>query len=159
MSKSNSISNQLSNHLTQVYYGGNWTWSNLKDQLNDVDWKMACTEIEGFNSILKLTFHIHYFVGVQLEVLKGNPLNGKDAESWLPPEMFSENDWTDFKQKIFDEANEMIQLVASLEESKWWLTFEKEKYGTYYRNIMGMIEHTHYHLGQIVILKKLIQLK
>jgi hypothetical protein len=30
----------------------------------------------------------------------------------------------------------------------------EEKYGSVLRNIMGVIEHTHYHLGQIVLLKK-----
>ena len=31
-----------------------------------------------------------------------------------------------------------------------------EKYGTYYRNFHGLIEHAHYHLGQIVLIKKLV---
>ena len=31
------------------------------------------------------------------------------------------------------------------------------KYGTYARNIHGMIEHAHYHLGQIALIKKMIQ--
>ncbi|HAI83731.1 MAG TPA: DUF1572 domain-containing protein, partial [Chitinophagaceae bacterium] len=29
--------------------------------------------------------------------------------------------------------------------------------GTYYRNILGLIEHTHYHLGQIALIKKIIR--
>jgi hypothetical protein len=29
-----------------------------------------------------------------------------------------------------------------------------EKYGNYYRNIHGIIEHIHYHLGQIVLIEK-----
>ncbi|HBC04915.1 MAG TPA: DUF1572 domain-containing protein, partial [Aequorivita sp.] len=33
--------------------------------------------------------------------------------------------------------------------------FADEKYGTYQRNIEGMIEHCYYHLGQISLLKKL----
>ena len=31
-----------------------------------------------------------------------------------------------------------------------------EKYGNYFRNLTGIIEHLHYHLGQIVLIKKLI---
>jgi len=34
--------------------------------------------------------------------------------------------------------------------------FVDEKYGNYFRNIHAMIEHSYYHLGQIVILKKII---
>ncbi len=35
--------------------------------------------------------------------------------------------------------------------------FIDEKYGTYHRNIDVMIEHTYYHLGQIILIKKLIK--
>jgi hypothetical protein len=43
-----------------------------------------------------------------------------------------------------------------LPESKLAETFSDEKYGNYYRNIHGIIEHTHYHLGQIVLIKKIL---
>jgi len=35
-------------------------------------------------------------------------------------------------------------------------TFVKEDYGTYYKNITGVIEHGYYHLGQISLIKKLL---
>jgi len=34
--------------------------------------------------------------------------------------------------------------------------FVDEKYGTYLRNIEGVIEHCYYHLGQISLIKKLV---
>ena len=34
--------------------------------------------------------------------------------------------------------------------------FVDEKYGNYTRNIDGMIEHSYYHLGQISLIKKII---
>jgi len=59
--------------------------------------------------------------------------------------------------KTFTEAEKVANLIGQLPESKLWENFSEEKYGNYYRNIHGIIEHTHYHLGQIVIIKKLIQ--
>jgi hypothetical protein len=41
-------------------------------------------------------------------------------------------------------------------EGKLNEVFVDEKYGTYQRNIGGMIEHSYYHLGQIVLLKKIL---
>ena len=35
--------------------------------------------------------------------------------------------------------------------------FFHEKYGNYYRNLHGVIEHAHYHLGQIALIKKMFQ--
>ena len=34
--------------------------------------------------------------------------------------------------------------------------FVKEEYGTYHRNINAIIEHSYYHLGQISLIKKLL---
>jgi len=47
-------------------------------------------------------------------------------------------------------------LIEQLPETKLGETFSDEKYGTYYRNLHGIIEHNHYHVGQIVIIKKLL---
>jgi hypothetical protein len=41
-------------------------------------------------------------------------------------------------------------------EEKLNQVFVDEKYGTYQRNIDAMIEHAYYHLGQIVLIKKMI---
>ncbi|GAA4794839.1 hypothetical protein GCM10023231_24020 [Olivibacter ginsenosidimutans] len=41
-------------------------------------------------------------------------------------------------------------------DSKFDEIFIDEQYGTYLRNIEGVIEHGYYHLGQIVLIKKLI---
>jgi hypothetical protein len=34
--------------------------------------------------------------------------------------------------------------------------FWDEKYGNYYTNVQAVIEHCHYHLGQVVLIKKII---
>ena len=35
-------------------------------------------------------------------------------------------------------------------------TFVYEKYGSYLRNIEGVIEHSYYHLGQVSLIRKMI---
>lgn len=46
--------------------------------------------------------------------------------------------------------------VAQIPDEKLDEIFVNEKYGTYLRNIEGVIEHSYYHFGQIVLIKKLI---
>jgi hypothetical protein len=48
-------------------------------------------------------------------------------------------------------------MIEQLPETKLWEDFWGEKYGNFYRNFHGIIEHGHYHLGQIVLIKKIIQ--
>jgi hypothetical protein len=56
----------------------------------------------------------------------------------------------------FEHAERLSYLVAQLPDSKLWELFVEEKYGNYYRNILGIIEHTHYHLGQIALVRKML---
>jgi hypothetical protein len=35
--------------------------------------------------------------------------------------------------------------------------FVKEEYGTFFRSVDVIVEHTYYHLGQIILLKKKIR--
>jgi hypothetical protein len=34
--------------------------------------------------------------------------------------------------------------------------FVEEKYGSYWRNIEGVIEHSYYHLGQVLLIQKVV---
>ena len=150
------ICKQLSLHLHQVFFGGNWTWSNLKDQLEGVTWQQATAKTNDLNTILALTYHIHYYVETLLKVLDGKPLDSKDKYSFDHPVMSNESDWEKFKAKVFDDVNRLTALIAEIPDTELGSTFVDPKYGHYHRNLMGLIEHTHYHLGQIAIIKKLV---
>jgi uncharacterized damage-inducible protein DinB len=148
-------SKQISKHLKEVFFGGNWTSVNLKDTLKDVSWEQAVRSIYTLNSIAKLTFHINYYVATILKVLRGGPLDAHDKYSFDLPPITSEGDWQKLKDKAFNETEQLISLVEQLPYDKLDNYFVEEKYGTYYRNLHGLIEHTHYHLGQIAVIKKI----
>ena len=147
---------QIAKHASEVNFGGNWTVSNLKDQLADVNWQQATKQVYDLNTIATLVFHINYFVEVALKVLQGGPLVGNDKLSFAHPPINSQEDWEKMLQKTFTDAENFAAAIETLPESKLLENFTDEKYGTYYRNLHGIIEHTHYHLGQIVLIKKII---
>ncbi len=147
---------QLAKHFREVHFGVNWTWSNLKAHLSDVTWQQAVTPVQSLNTIAALTYHIHYFVDVALRVLEGGPLEGSDKFSFDHPPIQSPEDWERLLDQTWSDAEKFASLVEQLPEHKLWETFGHEKYGTYYRNIQGIIEHSHYHLGQLVLVKKLL---
>lgn len=147
---------EIAKHLKQVYFGGNWTCVNLKDTLSGVSLEQATTKVHSFNTIATLVYHINYYVDVVTKVLQGEALNGKDEESFKNPLISSDAEWQEMLNKTWDNANILADLIMQLPTEKLPDTFTDEKYGTYYRNLQGMIDHTHYHLGQIVLLKKLL---
>lgn len=149
----------LANHLREVYFGKNWTWVNLQETLKDVTHQQALTKVKDLNTIVGLTYHLHYYVRGQMKVLKGGPLEIKDEFSFNHPEINSERDWQEFLSTLYNELEEYAQRVETLSNEQLEHTFVEEKYGTYYRNIQGAVEHAHYHLGQIVLIKKLLSSK
>lgn len=150
------LPSQLAKHFRDFYFGGNWTAVNLKDSLAGVDWQQATTKVQSFNTIAHLVFHMNYFVVVTMQVLQGKPLDAHDKYSFDLPPILSQEDWEKLVEKTWRDAENFARLVEQLPESKLWETFADEKYGTYYRNIQGIIEHNHYHLGQIVLIKKIV---
>lgn len=146
----------LAKHLRDVHFGGNWTTSNLRDNLAGVTWQQATTQVHALNSIATLLYHVNYYVVVVTKVLQGDALNAKDEYSFSHPPIGSQQDWEAMKEKVWADAEVFASLIEQLPESKLWENFTDPKYGTYYRNLQGIIEHTHYHLGQIAIIKKIL---
>ena len=153
---SNPLSTHLAKHFRDVHYGGNWTVSCLKDQLNGISWEHAIKKVQSLNTIAALTYHIHYFVHAALEVLEGRPLNAHDKFSFDHPPVQNQEDWDNLLAKIWRDADAFALQVEKLSDEKMWVPFADEKYGNWYRNIAGIIEHTHYHLGQIALVRKMI---
>jgi hypothetical protein len=147
----------LTKHLRDVHSGGNWTSVNMKDSLADVTWQEAVTRVYDLNTIATLTYHIHYFIAAVTKVLEGGLLDAHDKYSFDHPPIESAEDWSAFLDKIWRQTEHFAVLIEQLPDSKLDAIFTDEKYGTYYRNLQGIIEHTHYHLGQIVIIKKVIR--
>ena len=150
------ISALIAKQFRDVHFGGNWTSVNLKDTLQDVNWEQATTKVHSFNTIAALVFHINYYVSVVIKVLEGEPLNASDKYSFDVPPIASQEDWENLLAKTWKEAEIFAALVEQLPETKLWEDFSDNKYGNYYRNVHGIIEHIHYHLGQVVLIKKLL---
>ena len=148
----------IAKHFKEVYFGGNWTTVNYKDILSDVNWKQATTKVYSFNTIATLVFHTNYYVSAVTKVLEGESLNAKDEYSFDCAPINSEEDWQALLHKNFSDAEKFTSLIESLSEEKIFSDFDSGKYGNYYRNLNGIIEHCHYHLGQITLIKKMVQI-
>lgn len=148
------LTSQLARRFRAIHTGSNWTNTNIQNALADVSLQQAITKMYSFNTIAALTFHMNYYVSAVLKVLQGGTLDAHDKYSFDCPELLSQDQWDNLKQKTLADAENLAVLVEQLPENKIWETFTDEKYGTYYSNITGLIEHNHYHLGQIVLIKK-----
>ncbi len=147
---------QIAIQLRAVYFGGNWTAVNFKDSLKDVTWQQATTKVHSFNTIATLLFHTNYYMDAVTRVFNGKPIDSKDEYSFIHAPITTEEEWKELLDKTYTDVENFACIIEQLPESKLWETFVNEKYGNYYRNLTGIIEHCHYHLGQVVLIKKMV---
>ena len=154
------LTTQLTNRLKEVFLEGKWVLgTNFKEQISNLDWKDATKNIDGLNSIAEITFHIHYYVSGVSKVLEGKPLEIKDQFSFDAPPIQSKQEWDELVNLFCIDSEKFIKLVENLPKNQLFQEFENPKYGNYLRNINVMIEHTCYHLGQLVLIKKLLKVR
>ena len=151
-------STQLSNRLGEVILSGTWIANtNIKDQIENLDYTIANKQVESLNIIAILAQHIHYYVsGIKNVFVNGN-LEIRDKFSFDFPPITSQKQWKSFQNLFWKDTEELIQHISHLSESELQNPFVEEKYGSYQRNLDGLIEHAYYHLGQIVLIKKMIE--
>ncbi len=147
----------LASRLQEVLLDGKWIANtNFKEQITSVNWQQATQKVGNLNTIAVLTFHINYYLKGLNQVFDGGNLDIKDKYSFDTPEISSENHWNQLVQEFLNNAEKFIQHVQTLDEATLNQAFVKAEYGSYHRNIEAQIEHSYYHLGQISLLKKLI---
>ena len=148
---------QIAKRFREVVLNGTWVaGTNFKDQLSTVSAEQATQKIGTLNTIALLTSHIHYYISGILNVLEGGTLDIRDKFSFDFPAVKSQEDWEKVLDKFWNDSEKFANLVEQMTKEKLNEDFTDRKYGSYQRNINAMIEHCYYHLGQIVLIKKLI---
>jgi hypothetical protein len=99
---------------------------------------------------------MNYYVSATIGVVKGKPLDANDKFSFDCPLIASQEDWESLLNKTWSDAEELASLIERMPDSQLAEIFVDEKYGTWYRCLQGPVEHSHYHLGQIAIIKSLL---
>ncbi len=147
----------IASRLSEVLLNGRWIANtNFKEQIENVNWEQATLRIGTLNTIAMLTYHVNYYIAGILKVLDGGELDIRDKYSFDMPPVKSEADWKNLVNEFLTNSGNFVKRVAAMKDSKLDSVFVNEKYGTYLRNIEGVIEHSYYHLGQISLIKKLV---
>lgn len=148
----------LARRFRETILNGTWIANtNYKDQLAGLDYQTAIKQVNSLNTISILAQHIYYYINGILNVFKGGSLDIKDKYSFDFPTIESQKQWDDFLTRFWNDSEEFANMIEQMPDEKLKAVFIDDKYGTYQRNIDAMIEHSYYHLGQIVLIKKILQ--
>jgi uncharacterized damage-inducible protein DinB len=148
---------ELAMRFREVILNGTWIANtNYRHQLTELNREIATSKFDSLNTIAVLAQHVHYYINGIKNVLEGGSLDIKDKYSFDFVPIQAQSEWENFLTKFWNDSEAFALLVEQMPEEKLKEVFVDEKYGSYQRNIEAMIEHSYYHLGQIVLLKKIL---
>lgn len=148
----------IASRLREVFLNGTWIANtNYKAQLMGLSRQQAVQQIGNLNTIAALTYHINYYLEGLLNVLNGGPLDISDKYSFDVPPLETDAEWLALVNRLLANADAFATAVEQLPDAMLEADFVDPKYSTYHRNLEGVIEHSYYHLGQIVLIRKLVE--
>jgi uncharacterized damage-inducible protein DinB len=150
-------STELAKRLREVFLDGRWIANtNYSDQLRSLPLELALQKPGGSNSIAALVFHVNYYLEGLIEAFDKGVLSISDKYSYDLPYLEAEREWEEMVNVFLRNAGVFASRVEALPDERLDQPFIDARYGTYLRNIEGVIEHSYYHLGQVVLIRKWI---
>ncbi len=147
----------IANRIREVLLNGHWIANtNYSEQIQSVNWQKAKQKVGNLNTIAALTYHINYYLAGLLSAFENGRLEISDKYSFDLLPIHSEVEWTQLVNDFHTNSKNFADKVEELDDTIFDQPFIDEKYGTFLRNIEGVIEHSYYHLGQISLIKKII---
>jgi len=148
----------LSGRLREVLLDGKWIANtNFREQIENLDWQLAVTRLGNRNSIAALTFHINYYLDGLLSAFQTGRLEIRDAYSFDLPPITEEPGWKELVATFILNAEKFVDAVEQMPDALFDAPFIDARYGSYLRNIEGVIEHSYYHLGQVSLIRKMME--
>lgn len=153
------MQNEINNIITlfsETANGNNWTGINATQVLQDITAEKAIKRINSNHlNVAELTAHLTCWNKVMAKRLDAENYQPTKEEDFPEINKLSEEEWNTLKQNFTISFNVLTEKLASKEAAI--LDAPMFEGGTSaYRNLHGQISHLHYHLGQIVLLKKIL---
>lgn len=149
----------IARQLLEVHFGENWTEAWIRKTLEDITLEEARRlTAASSNTIASLLYHITFYNNVILVRLQGvDPFIGA-ANGYDLPSLQDQADWEKLKADNLESARVLAEAIQKVPDEALDQPMLKDKdSSSYFRQLQGVVEHAHYHLGQIVILKNLIR--
>lgn len=147
---------QITKLFEDLYDGDPWIDVTILGVLKNVSPQQAAKKIApGRNSIWQIVNHIVSWRENVLLRVQGNVINTPNNNYFIEIADISETAWQQSLERLQNSQQQWITFLKHFDESDFDKIYPVNKM-SYYEHIHGIIQHDAYHLGQIVLLTKLI---
>lgn len=151
------FSEAISKQVTEAYEGNSWSDVCVKDIVSDILFSEAVSvTVASPNSIASILYYIMFYNRAICQRLRGEEPYINDANGFDLSPLQNEDDWKQLVSDAMDTSRALADAIRNFPQEKLFDENPAGK-GTFYKKFHGVIEHNYYHLGQIMILKKLLR--
>jgi uncharacterized damage-inducible protein DinB len=139
-----------------LYDGSPWIDVTIMNTLKSISAQRAAKKIApGRNSIWQIVNHIIAWRENVLLRVQGNKIVTPNNNYFIEIDKVSEAGWQKTLERLANSQDQWIRFLENFDELKFETIYPSNKM-SYYEHIHGILQHDAYHLGQIVLLSKLV---
>jgi|SRR5690606_7114221 len=136
--------------------GDPWLGVNIISTLEGISAEKATARIApGRNSIWEIVNHMTSWRLNVLKRFEGGVIPSPDHNYILPVETVTEEAWRESIENLKRSQGQWLDYLKTADEEALDSVYPGNS-GTYYYHVHGILQHDAYHLGQIVLLAKLV---
>lgn len=141
----------------KLYDGHPWIDVNLLHTLAPLTAQQAAARvIPQLNTIWEIMNHLISWRKNVLQRIQGSVITTPDNNYVEPVKNTSEKAWKNTLRQLAATQESWVQLLATFDKKDFEKIYSNNQM-SYYEHIQGILQHDAYHLGQIVLLAKLVQ--
>lgn len=148
----------LSDQLQRAYVAEPWHGDSLKQLLKGVTAAQAAAHpVKGAHSIWELVLHAAAWVEIPLRRMDGETINEYTYEQdWPKPDGANDAAWKAALKRLDDAFANAVNRVAKMSDAELDARIPGKDYSAEFQ-ILGILQHTAYHAGQVGMLKKALR--
>ena len=154
------IINQILSESESILFGENWLDATFEEKLRVINNENAFTQPHHLKSVAELLHHLLMWREELISRLSGElgvRLKMSDENNWLPLEKLKYIGWTSIQKDFFVSQQKFKTILLSQNDD--FLVKAHEASGNSYEQLCrSLIHHDIYHLGQIGITIKFLEL-
>ncbi len=145
---------RIRDQLKRAFHGDAWHGPSLREVLDGVTAAQASSRLATGHSIREMVLHITAWTDISCQRLAVTPVpEATTEEDWPPVDELDEADWKKDLENLFAAEERLQELLTSFPESRLDATVPGRDH-SFYVMLHGAVQHSLYHAGQIVVLKK-----
>jgi len=149
------IKSLIAQHVIEAHEGGNWTSNSIKETLQDVSLSAATNVTAASqNTIAAILHHLSYWNRVMIQRIAGIAVEIPDSNGFDVPAITTDQEWKALQEDNIKSAHELASAIRAVDPEDLTSPI-LPGYSSTYKNLQGTVEHIHYHLGQMTMLKRL----